>query len=90
MTRFRALRLPWAVLALLVAALALAACGETKDDQGSASSGSGGSSSESADVDPSNPLKKGLSFVSMPKQLGNPYEEIEHGGFELAVEEMGG
>ena len=91
MTRFRALRLPWAVLALLVAAFALAACGETKDDQGSASSGSGGSSSsDTADVDPSNPIKKGMSFVSMPKQLGNPYEEIEHGGFAAAVKEMGG
>jgi rhamnose transport system substrate-binding protein len=89
MSHLRALRKTWAVLALLLAALAVAACGETKDDQ-TASSGGSSSSESGGGVDASNPLKKGLSFVSMPKQLGNPYEEIEHGGFKKAVSEMGG
>jgi rhamnose transport system substrate-binding protein len=71
-------------------ALFVAACGSTKDD--TASTGSSGSSTTAkpAGADPNAPLKKGLKFVSMPKQLGNPYEEIEHGGFKKAVEEMGG
>jgi rhamnose transport system substrate-binding protein len=88
MSHIRALRTTWAVLALLVAALVLAAWGETKNVSSSESSSS--SSSSSGGVDASNPLKKGLSFVSMPKQLGNPYEEIEHGGFKKAVSEMDG
>jgi rhamnose transport system substrate-binding protein len=81
-----------AVLALLAATALVAACGETKEDQ--ASSGGGESQSESSSsetgADPNAPLKTGLSTVSIPKQLGNPYEEFEHSGIDEAMKELGG
>ncbi len=75
----------------LVAALALAACGETKDDEPSG----GESAAESTpaaggEADPSAPIKEGLKTVSIPKQLGNPYEEYEHSGVDEALEELEG
>jgi rhamnose transport system substrate-binding protein len=76
----------------LVAAMALvAACGETKDEQ-SASSGSSSGSSKSAsgEANPEAPLKQGMKTVSIPKQLGNPYEEFEHSGVDEALKELGG
>jgi len=84
----RALRALFAALAL-VAALAFAACGETKDDEQSASGGESSSKSEGG-ADPSAPIKQGLKTVSIPKQLGNPYEEIEHSGVDEALKELGG
>jgi rhamnose transport system substrate-binding protein len=84
--RSRALRALLAALALL-AVLALAACGETQDDE---SSDSGSSSAQEGSADPSAPIKKGLKTVSIPKQLGNPYEEFEHSGIDEALEELGG
>ncbi len=83
-----ALRLLLAALAL-VAALAFAACGETKDDESSSASNSSGSSSSTA-ADPNAEIKQGLKTVSIPKQLGNPYEEFEHSGVTEALEELGG
>jgi rhamnose transport system substrate-binding protein len=81
----------YARLLALVAMLALAACGETKDDEPSSSSGSGAAQEEStAAADPNAPLKTGLSTVSIPKQLGNPYEEFEHSGVDEAMEELQG
>jgi rhamnose transport system substrate-binding protein len=87
----KALRAPRAfksVLALLVLALAFTACGETKGDSSSSKNASSGSSAGGAD--PSAGIKKGLEFVSMPKQLGNPYEETEHNGVTKAAKELGG
>ncbi len=81
----RALRALLAALAL-VAALALTACGDTKDDKSSSSSSS--SSAEKADAGAQ--IKKGLKTVSIPKQLGNPYEEYEHSGVDEALKELGG
>jgi rhamnose transport system substrate-binding protein len=77
-----------AALMALVLAVAVAACGETQDDEG----GGGGAASqnEQGQADPNREIEQGLNIVSMPKQLGNPYEEIEHGGVKLAVEEHGG
>jgi rhamnose transport system substrate-binding protein len=78
---------------VLVAALALvaAACGSTKNDS---SSNSGGSTQASSNADaganPSAPIPKGLKMVSIPKQLGNPYEEFEHSGVVEAAKELGG
>jgi rhamnose transport system substrate-binding protein len=80
---------------VLVAALALvaAACGETKNSS-SSSTTSSGSSSQAASGDgaanPNAPIKKGLKMVSIPKQLGNPYEEFEHSGVVEAAKELGG
>ena len=80
---------------LLVAALALfaAACGETKNDSSSGSSSSGSSSqaaSGDAGANANAPIPKGLKTVSIPKQLGNPYEEFEHSGVTEALKELGG
>jgi rhamnose transport system substrate-binding protein len=97
MTSPRARRLRAALVAVLTLALAglLAACGETKSDQGGGGAGGGGgggssSTQAAAKANPDAPLKKGLKIVSMPKQLGNPYEEVEHSGVEEAVKELGG
>ena len=81
-------RTPWAVLAMLLLALVLAACGETQDDESSDSGDQ--AAQQQGEADPNAPLKKDLNIVSMPKQLGNPYEEIEHGGVEKAVTEIDG
>lgn len=79
------IRTPWAIIvALLALTLAFAACGDDED------SNAGDTNAPAAAADGDGEIKKGLKFVSMPKQLGNPYEEIEHGGFEEAVKELGG
>jgi rhamnose transport system substrate-binding protein len=83
-----ALRALFTVLAL-VAMLALAACGETQDDEEAGSNG-GGASAQSGEADPNAEIPQGLKTVSIPKQLGNPYEEFEHSGVDEALEELGG
>src|SRR3954452_7049898 len=87
----RALRALLAAVGLVAATAVLAACGETKDEQ-SASSGSSNSSSSagSGEANPSAPIKQGLKTFSIPKQLGNPYEEFEHSGIDEALKELGG
>jgi rhamnose transport system substrate-binding protein len=76
----------------LVAALTFAACGETKDDDSSSGGDSAAESTPAAsgEADPSAPIKQGLKTVSIPKQLGNPYEEFEHSGIDEALKELGG
>jgi rhamnose transport system substrate-binding protein len=78
-------------LALLVM-FALAACGETKNssDTGSSTQSQQGASSTASGANPDAPIKKGLKTVSIPKQLGNPYEEYEHSGIDEALKELGG
>ena len=83
------LRALWAVIALLALGLLAGACGETQDDQGDGDGGGAASSSEQAQANPDAEIKEGLKIVSMPKQLGNPYEEIEHGGVAKAAKEIG-
>jgi rhamnose transport system substrate-binding protein len=86
-------RAPRAFLIALVAALSvfvLAACGSTKNDESSSSSSGGQSSSAGAQANAEAPIKKGLKVVSIPKQLGNPYEEFEHSGVQEALKELGG
>jgi rhamnose transport system substrate-binding protein len=75
----------FAVLALAVL-LVVSACGSTKDESSSSSS----SSKKTAGANPDAPLKKGLKTVSIPKQLGNPYEEFEHSGVDEGMKELGG
>jgi rhamnose transport system substrate-binding protein len=82
--RPHALRAFLVALALL-AALAFAACGG--DDE---ASDGGTQSVAQGEADPNAPMKKGLKTVSIPKQLGNPYEEYEHSGVDEALEELGG
>jgi rhamnose transport system substrate-binding protein len=85
------------VLRALVAVLALAAvfavvaCGETKDENSSSdNSAKSTPASDSGAVNPNAPIKKGITTVSIPKQLGNPYEEFEHSGIDEAMKELGG
>ncbi len=85
--RSRSLRVLFAVLALLASTLILAACGETQDDESSSSSSS---SESSGAAKPDAEIPKGLKTVSIPKQLGNPYEEFEHSGVDEALKELGG
>jgi rhamnose transport system substrate-binding protein len=82
-----ALRALLAALAL-AAMLVFAACGETQDEQSSSSGGS--EEQSSSEADPNAPIKEGLKTVSIPKQLGNPYEEFEHSGIDEALKELGG
>ena len=84
-----ALRLLLAALAL-VAALAFSACGSTKDESSSSTSSNSSSSSSSDEANPNAEIKQGLKTVSIPKQLGNPYEEFEHSGVDEALKELGG
>ena len=85
----RTLRAVLAALAL-VAALVFAACGDTQDDQSSSSNESTSASSDDNKVDPNAEIPQGLKTVSIPKQLGNPYEEFEHSGVDEALKELGG
>jgi rhamnose transport system substrate-binding protein len=73
----------------LLAALAFAACGETQDDEGSEGESTPAAAQE-GEADPSAEIPQGLKTVSIPKQLGNPYEEFEHSGIDEALEELGG
>jgi len=83
----RAWRALLAALALLAAAFVFAACGETQDDQ---EEGGQTAAQGAGEADPNAPIKQGLKTVSIPKQLGNPYEEIEHSGVTEALKELGG
>jgi rhamnose transport system substrate-binding protein len=82
------LRMLFAALALF-AVLLFAACGETQDDE-SATAEKTTESGTSGEANPDAPIKEGLKTVSIPKQLGNPYEEYEHSGVDEALEELGG
>ena len=84
-----------ALLAILAACavLVVAACGSTKGEEESSGGSAASSSSDSSSggkANPNAPIKQGLKTVSIPKQLGNPYEETEHSGVEEALEELGG
>jgi rhamnose transport system substrate-binding protein len=87
MMSIRKPRVPIAALAVLALTFVVAACGSTKDNN---SSGGSAATSTPAAADSTAAIKKGLKTVSMPKQLGNPYEEIEHGGVTKALTELGG
>jgi rhamnose transport system substrate-binding protein len=79
----------FALLALL-AALTLAACGETQDDDNASSDGEATPAAQEGEANPEAEIPQGLKTVSIPKQLGNPYEEFEHSGIDEALKELGG
>ena len=83
------LRVLLAALAVL-AALAFAACGETQDDESGSEGESTPAAAQEGEADPSAEIPQGLKTVSIPKQLGNPYEEFEHSGIDEALQELGG
>jgi len=72
--------------ALLVAGLAACGGGTTKDS----ASTSGGGAPAAASADPNAPLKDGLKIAFLPKQLNNPYSDVEVGGGKVAVGELKG
>ncbi|HWT94860.1 MAG TPA: rhamnose ABC transporter substrate-binding protein [Solirubrobacteraceae bacterium] len=67
-------RRPIAGLLALACGLLLAGCGAADDDEARRAA----------------TPTEGLTVVSIPKQLDNPYEEIEQRGVRRAVEELGG
>jgi rhamnose transport system substrate-binding protein len=88
--RPHALRALFAALAM-IALLVLAACGETQDDEPSTGAdATPTAAAEEGGTDPNAEIPQGLKTVSIPKQLGNPYEEFEHSGVDEALEELGG
>jgi rhamnose transport system substrate-binding protein len=74
-----------AVSAALV--LTLAACGgTTKND----ASSSGGAAQSTAQANPNAATKQGVKMAFLPKQLNNPYSDIEVGGGKAALDELKG
>ncbi|GAB2997555.1 rhamnose ABC transporter substrate-binding protein [Amycolatopsis acidiphila] len=74
-----------AVSAALV--VTLAACGgTTKND----SSSSGAAPQSTAQADPNAASKQGVKMAFLPKQLNNPYSDIEVGGGKVALDELKG
>lgn len=91
MTLSRATRLTATTAAALALSVFAAACGESKDDSSSSGSASAATnSSSSASANPSAEIKKGIKVVQIPKQLGNPYEDIEDNGTKEAITSVGG
>jgi rhamnose transport system substrate-binding protein len=68
--------------------LGIAACGGTTKDN-SSDTGSGAKASAGA-ADPNAKLKEGLKIAYLPKQLNNPYSDVEVGGGKVAVGELKG
>jgi rhamnose transport system substrate-binding protein len=66
--------------------VAVAACGGTTKDSASSS----GNQQASATADPNAKLKEGLKIAYLPKQLNNPYSDVETSGGEEAVKELKG
>jgi rhamnose transport system substrate-binding protein len=73
--------------ASLILVLAVAGCGGTTKNN---SSDTGSGPSAAASADPNAPLKEGLKIAYLPKQLNNPYSDVETGGGKVAVGELKG
>jgi rhamnose transport system substrate-binding protein len=87
----RTLRRTVAPLAVgVVIALGLTACGGTTKDSVQSQQGSSGGAAPSATADPNAQLKTGLKIAYLPKQLNNPYSDVETGGGQVAVGELKG
>jgi rhamnose transport system substrate-binding protein len=67
--------------------LGIAACGGTTKDN---SSDSGAAAQTGATADPNAKLKEGLKIAYLPKQLNNPYSDVEVSGGKEAVGELKG
>ena len=75
--------------AVAILSLALTACGGTTKSS-TENQAAAPSPSASASADPNAPLKEGLKIAYLPKQLNNPYTDVEVGGGKVAVEELKG
>jgi rhamnose transport system substrate-binding protein len=78
-----------AVLAILLA-MVFAACGDKKSDTQASGGGGATTSNSGGSANPEASFKRGLTAIVMPKQLGNPYEELEDSGTVAAFKELGG
>ena len=67
--------------------LAVAACGGTTKNN---SSDTGGAAPTTAAANPNAPMKTGLKIAYLPKQLNNPYSDVETSGGKAAVAELKG
>jgi rhamnose transport system substrate-binding protein len=65
----------------------MAGCGGTTKSN---SSDTGGAAQAGATADPNAQLKTGLKIAFLPKQLNNPYTDVETGGGKVAVGELKG
>ncbi|WP_214402324.1 rhamnose ABC transporter substrate-binding protein [Pseudonocardia lacus] len=72
-----------------VVVLGLAACGGTTRDSVEAEQ-PGPAGEPAATADPNAPTREGLKIAFLPKQLNNPYSDVETGGGEEAVTELKG
>src|SRR3954447_7440442 len=73
--------------AATVLVLGVAACGGTTKDN---SSDTGSGAQAAASADPNAKTKEGLKIAFLPKQLNNPYSDVETGGGKVAVGELKG
>ncbi|MET0425494.1 MAG: rhamnose ABC transporter substrate-binding protein [Actinoplanes sp.] len=64
-----------------------AACGGTTKDN---STDTGAGAQAGASANPNAEIKAGLKIAFLPKQLNNPYSDVETGGGKVAVEELKG
>ncbi|PRY40470.1 rhamnose ABC transporter substrate-binding protein [Umezawaea tangerina] len=69
-----------------VLAVGLTACGGTSKNSGGTTSTGAASGSARPDA----PLKEGVKMAFLPKQLNNPYSDIETAGGQAALEELKG
>ena len=77
-----------AAAATSVVLLAVSACGGTTRDN--ANDSGAGSGQQSAAADPNAKLKEGVKMAFLPKQLNNPYSDVEVGGGKVALGELKG
>jgi rhamnose transport system substrate-binding protein len=76
-----------AAVAASALVLGSAACGGTTKNN---SSDTGSTGQSAAAADPNAKLKTGLKIAYLPKQLNNPYSDVETSGGEAAVKELQG
>jgi rhamnose transport system substrate-binding protein len=77
--------------AVAVVSLALTACGGGTTKESTANQNTAApTGTSSAAADPNAPLKEGLKIAYLPKQLNNPYSDVEVGGGKVAVGEIKG
>jgi rhamnose transport system substrate-binding protein len=88
MSRFRTARVLTAVLSAATLAVGLTACGGTTKNDNSADQGGGAQATGTAD--PEAKLQEGVKMAFLPKQLNNPYTDIEVSGGEEALGELKG
>ena len=80
-------RLAVTISAASILTLAVAGCGGTTKKN---SSDTSGGAQTAASANPNAQLKTGLKIAYLPKQLNNPYSDVETSGGEAAVKELQG